>query len=152
MFFWENKILWAHFGHFFELFTFFYFCFKICSFPVIIIYESLNIWCSLLIFFKSFHNLVWLLYHIENIFRMYFSFFVLSTWENLYMICCDSKLLYDIWNKGKREGIPLNPHYHFYLLHRHSDISQEITTESSPLHIDRSRTRTRNLWFPSASR
>ena len=37
--------------------------------------------------------------------------------------------------KGKREGISLTPHYHFRLLHRHLDISEAITAESSPLHI-----------------
>ena len=38
--------------------------------------------------------------------------------------------------QGKGEGISLTPHYHFHLLHRHLDISQVITVESSPLHID----------------
>ena len=46
----------------------------------------------------------------------------------------------------------LTPHYHLHPLHRHLDISRLITAESSPLHICSSRTRTRNLWFPSASR
>ena len=41
--------------------------------------------------------------------------------------------------------------YHFHLLYRHLLISQAITAESSPLHTGRSRTRTRNLWFPSAN-
>ena len=36
-------------------------------------------------------------------------------------------------------------------LTEHLDISRKITAESSPLHIASSRTRTRNLWFPSAS-
>ena len=36
--------------------------------------------------------------------------------------------------------------------YRHLDISREITAESSTLHIASSRARTRNLWFPSASR
>ena len=43
-------------------------------------------------------------------------------------------------------SLPLPP------LHRHLDISRAITAESSPLHIAGSRTRTGNLWFPSASR
>ena len=43
-------------------------------------------------------------------------------------------------------SLPLPPAY------RHVDINRAITTESSSLHIARSRTRTRNLWFPSASR
>ena len=54
--------------------------------------------------------------------------------------------------QGKGEGISLTPHYHFHPLHRHLDISRAITAESSPLHIAISRTRTGNLWFPSASR
>ena len=54
--------------------------------------------------------------------------------------------------QGKGEGISLTPHYHFHPLHRHLDISRAITTESSPLHIASSRTRTGNLWLPSASR
>ena len=37
-------------------------------------------------------------------------------------------------------------------LHGHLDISRAIAAESSPLHIAGSRTRTGNLWFPSASR
>ena len=35
----------------------------------------------------------------------------------------------------KGEGIPLTPHYHFYPLYRHFDISWVITAESSPLYI-----------------
>ena len=54
--------------------------------------------------------------------------------------------------QGKGEGIILTPLYHFNPLHRHLEISRAITAESSPLHIDCSRTRTGNLWFPSASR
>ena len=54
--------------------------------------------------------------------------------------------------QGKGEGISLTPHYHFHPLHRHLDISRVITAESSPLHIASNRTRTGNLWFPSASR
>ena len=53
--------------------------------------------------------------------------------------------------QGKREGISLTPHYHFHPLHRHLDISQVITAESSPLHIGSSWTQTGNLWFLSAS-
>ena len=41
--------------------------------------------------------------------------------------------------QGKMEGISLTSHYHFHSLHRHLDISQEITAESSPLHIGSSR-------------
>ena len=42
--------------------------------------------------------------------------------------------------QGKGEGIYLTPLYHFHPLHRHLDISQAITAESSPLHIAGSRT------------
>ena len=55
--------------------------------------------------------------------------------------------LQDSW--GRRR---VTPPYHFHLLDRHLDISWTITAESSPLHIARSRTRTGNLWFLSASR
>ena len=54
--------------------------------------------------------------------------------------------------QGKGEGISLTSHYHFHPLHRHLDISQAITAESSPLHIGSNRTRTGKLWFPSVSR
>ena len=54
--------------------------------------------------------------------------------------------------QGKGEGISLTPQYHFHPLHRHLDVSRAITAESLPLHITSSRTRTGNLWFPSASR
>ena len=53
--------------------------------------------------------------------------------------------------KGRGRAFFLTPHYHFYRFHRHLDISRVITAESSPLHIGSSRTRTGNLWFPSAS-
>ena len=52
----------------------------------------------------------------------------------------------------KGEDIHLTLFCHFHPLHIHFDISQAITTESSPLHIANSRIWTRNLWFPSASR
>ena len=54
--------------------------------------------------------------------------------------------------QGKGEGISFTPLYHFHPLHRHLDISRAITAESSPLHKASSRTRTGNLWSPSASR
>ena len=54
--------------------------------------------------------------------------------------------------QGKGEGIYLTPLYHFHPLHRHLDIGRAITAGSSPLRIAGSRTRTWNLWFPSASR
>ena len=54
--------------------------------------------------------------------------------------------------QGKGEAIYLTPLYHLHLLRRHLNIIRAIAAESSPLHIASSRTRTRNLWFPSASR
>ena len=50
--------------------------------------------------------------------------------------------------QGKREGISLTHHYHIHPLHRHLTIGRGIVTESSPLHIASSWTRTWNLWFP----
>ena len=55
------------------------------------------------------------------------------------------------WMQGKREGISLTPYYNFYPLHRHLDISRTITAGNSPPLLASSQTRTRNLWFPSAS-
>ena len=52
--------------------------------------------------------------------------------------------------QGKGEGISLTPHFH--PLHRHLGITRTTTAESSPLSVASSRTRTGNLWFPSASR
>ena len=37
--------------------------------------------------------------------------------------------------QGKGEGISLAPHYNFYPLHRHLDISRAIFAESSPLQL-----------------
>ena len=48
-------------------------------------------------------------------------------------------------------GISLGPHYYFQPHHRRLDISQVITAEGSPLHIDSSQTQTKNLWFLSGS-
>ena len=50
-------------------------------------------------------------------------------------------------NTLKGEAISLIPLYHFYPLHRHLDISRTINTECSPLHIAKSRTRTKNFSF-----
>ena len=55
-------------------------------------------------------------------------------------------------NRRMGKGVYLIPLYHFHPLHRHLDISRMIVAGSSPLHIASSRTRTGNLWFPSASR
>ena len=46
-------------------------------------------------------------------------------------------------------GISLTPHYYFHQLYRHFDVSRAIASESSPLHIASSRTRTGNLWLPN---
>ena len=54
-------------------------------------------------------------------------------------------------SRRRRKAFFLSPHYHFNPLPRHLDISRAITAESSPLDIGTSRTRARNLWFPSAS-
>ena len=56
--------------------------------------------------------------------------------------------------RGRGGGgcISLTPHYHFHPLHRHLDIRWAIIGERSPLHIASGRTRTGNLWLPSASR
>ena len=52
-------------------------------------------------------------------------------------------------NRGRESlSLSLTALYHFHLLHRHLDISQAITAESSPIHIASSRTWTRNLFFP----
>ena len=47
---------------------------------------------------------------------------------------------------GGNSSLPLPPAFH-----RHLDISQAITADSSLLHIGSSRIRTRNVWFLSAS-
>ena len=54
--------------------------------------------------------------------------------------------------QGKGEVISLYAFYHFQPFHRHLDISQVVAAENSPLRIVKSRTRTENLRFPSASR
>ena len=53
--------------------------------------------------------------------------------------------------QGKGEGMSLTPYCHFHPLHRHLDIRQAITAESSPLHIGSGQTRTGNLRFLSTS-
>ena len=54
-------------------------------------------------------------------------------------------------SRGRGRLISVIPFYHFHPLHRHLDISQAITADSSPLHIVSSRSQTGNLWFPYAS-
>ena len=84
-------------------------------------------------------------------------------WNLLRKFCVITSFFFSIWvffhnhsritgMQGKGEGISLSPLYHFHPLHRHLDISQVITAESSTLHRATSRTRTGNLWFPSANR
>ena len=53
---------------------------------------------------------------------------------------------------GEGGGYLFTSLYHFHLLHRSSEISRAITSESSPFHTANSPTGTWNLWFRSASR
>ena len=48
-------------------------------------------------------------------------------------------------------SVSLYPFHHFYLLQKYLDISQVVAAESTLLRRAGSRTRTGNLWFPSAS-
>ena len=75
----------------------------------------------------------------------FFFLFFFSTWVFFHNHSRITEL------QGKEKGISLTPHYHFHPLHRHLDISRAVTAESSFLHKGSSRTRTGNLWFPSAS-
>ena len=83
---------------------------------------------------------------ISNVKLWFFLFFFFSIWVFFHE---HSRFT---GQQGKGEGIYLTPLYHFHPLHRDLDISRAMTAESSPLHIAGSRTRTGNLWFPSASR
>ena len=87
-------------------------------------------------------------------------FHFLNDCENNHSV--EVKLFFSIWFffhkhsritglQGKGEGIPLTPHYHFHLLHRHLDVSWAITAESPLLHIVSNWTWTRNLWLLSGS-
>ena len=60
--------------------------------------------------------------------------------------------IHDSQNSRVRGRPFLVPLYHLHPLHEHWHISQTIAAESSPLHIASGRTRTGNLWFPSANR
>ena len=82
----------------------------------------------------------------RNIVKIILKFFFFPIWVFFY----EHSRITGLQRKG--EGISLTPHYQFHSLHRHLDISRTITAESSPLHIASSRTRTGNLWFPSAVR
>ena len=68
-----------------------------------------------------------------------FGFFVFSIWVFFH----EHSRIIGLQEKG--EGISLTPYYHFPPLHRHLDISREITAESSFLHIASSRSWTGNL-------
>ena len=91
--------------------------------------------------------------------------FNITSIVNVFMLSIEKKSnssFFSIWvflhdysrftgQQGKGKAISFTRLYHFHPLHRHLDISRAITPESSPLCIDSSRTRTGNLWFPSAS-
>ena len=90
--------------------------------------------CSVFVSFPNFSRLA----------RRWFFFFFSSIWVFFHNHSQTIGL--------KGEGISLTPQSHFHPLHRHFDIRQAITAESSPLHIGSSRIGTGNLWFPSACR
>ena len=99
------------------------------------------------------------IYHIALLLLMYISYYLIPF--TLFYIqalpYCFYFILHadlDSWMtelQGKVEGISLAPHHHFHPLHKYMDISRVIAVGSSPLHIGCSWTRTRNLWFLSAS-
>ena len=70
----------------------------------------------------------------RNIVKIILKFFFFPIWVFFY----EHSRITGLQRKG--EGISLTPHYQFHSLHRHLDISQTITAESSPLHIASSRT------------
>ena len=93
---------------------------------------------------------IWIIWEIShNVFFIFF-IFIYSFFFSIWVFFHERAPF--IGQQGKGKGIYLTPLYHFHPLHRHLDITRKITAESSPLHIARSRTRTGNLWFPSASR
>ena len=51
----------------------------------------------------------------------------------------------------KQESISLTIFYNFHLLHIYLEISRVITSESLPLHIASTQTRTLILWFLNSS-
>ena len=57
-----------------------------------------------------------------------------------------------IYGTAGKEAISFTLLYHFHPLHRYLGISRAIIADNSPLHIPSGWTRTRNLWFLSASR
>ena len=85
-----------------------------------------------------------------------FRYCCLFSFISLFFCCCCC--FFSIWVffhnhsritelQGKGEGVYLTPHYHFHQLHRHLDVSRAITTDSSPLHIGSSCTRTGTFGF-----
>ena len=100
---------------------------------------------------KKWKNIIFVQFTYFHVLRFFFiclyapSFFFFSIWVFFHEHSRSTG------QQGKGEGIYLTPLYHFHPLHRHLDISRAITA-GSPLHIAGSRTRTGNLWFPSASR
>ena len=109
---------------------------------------------NLLLVLKSFClQLLWFLKK-RNVHVLYVKHYS----QKVMQICCKKKLFFlsgFFFHKnsritglqGKGEGISLTSHYHFQPLHRHLDISWEITAESPTLSIASSRTRSGNLWF-----
>ena len=94
--------------------------------------------------FKSVFSLSFLLLFFVGKFFLKVFFFYLGFLSRTFAI-------HGTAGEGEGDGIYLTPLYHFHPLHRHLGISRAITAGSSPLHIAGSRTRTGNLWFPSAS-
>ena len=108
---------------------------------------NISVFCLVALYFKAMPNSIdfykGIFLHVIPVFFFCFCFF--SIWVFFYEHSRITGL------QRKAEGIS-TPHYHFHPLHRHLDIGRAITAGNSPLHIDSSRTRTRNLWFLSASR
>ena len=87
----------------------------------------------------------WFSHSVSNVKLKYEKKFLISIWVFLHEHSRITEL------QGKGEGISLTPHHNFHPLHRYLDISRVITAESLALQIASNRTRTGNLWFPSAS-
>ena len=71
--------------------------------------------------------------------------FTQNAFFSVLVFFCERSRIKGLQRKG--EGISLTPHYHVRPLHRHLNISQAITAESSPLHIASNRTRTETFGF-----
>ena len=59
--------------------------------------------------------------------------------------------IHDLQDSRGKGDYSLSLLYNFHPPHKHLGISRVITADNSPLRIASSRTRTGNLWFPSAS-